>query len=352
VPRTLIIYESKYGLSEAIAHDVGRILGPARVCRARDVGGLDAAASEAGPSPGAADGVATAAGDGAEVAGCGAAIREATFVVLVTPVYRHALDERILDFARANRGWLCRRHVALVCVGLATSPGAVGSYLRPLTEVLGDCVVWTGGLGGHIAMDWLDTLDGGDVEGSRDPRANRSIAKLDAYPAESIAEVALDLKAVRDSFAAAAPSRELRRRIDDFLAAHDTCALCTGAGDHVRATPLEYLYRDGELYLLSEGGEKFAHLMVNPHVSVAVHDPFEGMDSLAGLQLMGRVDLVPEGSEDYLRALGWRGLEPEGVAALPFALNLLRVHLERAEFVWSGFKELGYARHQVYDFPT
>ena len=34
---TLVVYESKYGLSETIARDLGRVLGPARVCRA---GGL------------------------------------------------------------------------------------------------------------------------------------------------------------------------------------------------------------------------------------------------------------------------------------------------------------------------
>ena len=57
-------------------------------------------------------------------------------------------------------------------------------------------------------------------------------------------------------------------------------------------------------------------------------------------------------SERCTAALHWRGLDLADVAALPFALNLLRVHIERAEFVWSGFKELGYDRHQVYDFAT
>ncbi len=79
----------------------------------------------------------------------------------------------------------------------------------------------------------------------------------------------------------------------DGLAARTTCALCTGHGDEVRATPIEYLLVEDRLYLLSEGGEKFAHLLANPRVSVAVYDPFVSMSSLFGLQLTGRAALVP-----------------------------------------------------------
>lgn len=349
MPQTVVIYESKYGLSETIARDIGRILGPARVCRARDLGDLSGDVGTGGGAPvnGAAAGGAANGAAGA----CDAATREAAFAVIVAPVYRHVPDEHIMEFARANREWLCARHVALVCVGLATSAGAVSSYLAPLKEVLGDCVAWTGGLGGRVAMDWLDEADKADIERAGDMRGHRGLAQMDAYSAQSVAEAALAIKAVRDSFSAKAPAEEVRRRLDGFLAAHNTCTLCTGAGEHVRATPIEYVYRDGELYLLSEGGEKFAHLMVNAHVSVAVYDPYKGMDTLAGLQLLGRVELVPEGSEQFVNALRWRGLEPADTAALAFTLNLLRVHIDRAEFVWSGFKELGYDRHQVYEFP-
>jgi len=196
-------------------------------------------------------------------------------------------------------------------------------------------------------MDWLDAADRADIEHATDLRAHRGLTRMDAYSAEAVAEAALAIKAARDSFARAAPGEEVRHHIDEFLAAHNTCTLCTGAGQHVRATPIEYAYRDGDLYLLSEGGEKFAHLMVNPHVSVAVYEPYEGMEKLAGLQLLGRVELVDEASEEYLAVLGWRGLDPKSVAALPFTLTLLRVHLERAEFLWSGFGALGYDRHQI-----
>lgn len=344
MPTTLVVYESKYGLSEAIAHDLGRILGPARVCRAHE---LIEASSTVGKAPARATGAAPP-----DESGCNAALRAAEFVVVVAPVYRHRPDDRIMAFAEANRAWLCARHVALVCVGLATSPGAVRSYLQPLTDLLGDCVTWTGGLGGRVTLAWLDDEDRADIEHARDMRGHRGLADLNAYSPEAVAEAALAIKAVRDSFAKAMPADELRRHIDGFLARHSTCTLCTGAGGHVRATPIEYGYRDGVLYLLSEGGEKFAHLMVNPHVSVAVYDPYEGMEKLAGLQLLGSAELVAESADDYAAALALRGLDEVRLAELPFSLNLIRVRIERAELLWSGFKELGYDVRQVYAFPA
>jgi hypothetical protein len=322
---TLVVYESKYGLSETIARHIGRVLGPARVCRASEL-----------------------LRNGAE---CDATLGGADFVVVVVPIYRHQPDEQVQALVRARAAELCARRVALVCVGLATSAGAVRTYLQPLTDVLGDCVLWTGGLGGRITLDWLDSSDREEVERSEDLRSHRRLGDLDSYSAEAVAQAALEIKAVRDSLARAMPAEELRARIDDFLGRHATCTLCTGAGGHVRATPVEYGYRDGLLYLISEGGEKFAHLLVNPHVSVAVYDPYQGMNKLAGLQLVGVAELVPDDASERGEALSLRGLDEVRLAALPFALNLIRVRIERAELLWSGFAELGYDVRQVYEFP-
>jgi Flavodoxin domain/Pyridoxamine 5'-phosphate oxidase len=321
----LVVFESKYGVSEALAGHIGRVLGPARVCRAGEL--LHSGAL------------------------CDQALSTAEFVVVVAPIYRHVPDERVLEFVRARSAELRARRVALVCVGLATSAGAVRAYLQPLTDVLGDCVVWTGGLGGRIALDWLDAPDRDDIERAQDMRGHRGLGDLDAYSAEAVAEAALAIKAVRDSFARTMPAGDLRAHIDDFLSRHATCTLCTGAGGHVRATPVEYGYQNGLLYLLSEGGEKFAHLLVNPHVSVAVYDPFQGMDKLAGLQLLGVAELVPDDSAERAEALQLRGLDEVHLAALPFALTLIRVRVERAEFLWSGFAGLGFDVRQTYLFP-
>ncbi|KAF5055515.1 hypothetical protein DSECCO2_376980 [anaerobic digester metagenome] len=142
------------------------------------------------------------------------------------------------------------------------------------------------------------------------------------------------------------PAEELRAMVFAGLAARNTCTLCTGHGDEVRATPIEYLLLDDRLYLLSEGGEKFAHLLFNPRVSVAVYDPYASMDALFGLQLTGRATRVPPSSAEFGRVVAARGLSQSRLSALPVLVHLVRVDLEEAELVSSGAKRLGYATRQ------
>lgn len=68
----------------------------------------------------------------------------------------------------------------------------------------------------------------------------------------------------------------LAARAEEFLAAHNTCALATGHGAHVRCTPIEYTYRQGCFWLLSEGGEKFRNLKENDPVHIDfLHSDFK-----------------------------------------------------------------------------
>lgn len=158
------------------------------------------------------------------------------------------------------------------------------------------------------------------------------------------AAVALRRRLYRE--ASKMPGPELRALVMDGIAARTTCTLCTGHGDEVRATPIEYLLLDNRLYLLSEGGEKFAHLLANPRVSVAIYDPFVSMATLFGLQLSGRATLVQSWSAEYGRALAAKGLAPERVRALPVLIHLVRIEIEEAELVSSEAQRRGYAPRQ------
>lgn len=139
---------------------------------------------------------------------------------------------------------------------------------------------------------------------------------------------------------------EVRALVMDGLAARSTCTLCTGHGDEVRATPIEYQLLDERLYLFSEGGEKFAHLLVNPRVSVAVYDPYVSMTTLFGIQLTGRATVVEAWSAEYRRALDAKGLTAERVRSLPVQMHLIRVEIEEAELVSGEAQRRGYAARQ------
>lgn len=162
----------------------------------------------------------------------------------------------------------------------------------------------------------------------------------------ALADAALALRRRLYREASEMPGPELRALVMDGLASRTTCTLATGHGDQVRATPIEYLLLDDRLYLFSEGGEKFAHLTVNPRVSVAIYDPFVSMATLFGLQLTGRAGLVPAWSPEYCRALAAKGLTLERVRALPVLIHLVRIDLEEAELVSSEAQQRGYAARQ------
>jgi hypothetical protein len=143
---------------------------------------------------------------------------------------------------------------------------------------------------------------------------------------------------------------DLKVYVEDFLASHTTCALATVYQGQVRSTPLEYRYAAGHIYLLSEGGEKFAGVLNNGNAAIAIFEPFHGFERLAGMQCRGRARSPALNSEAYRRALEKWGLSPEKVAALPDPLYAIDVALEEAVFLWSGFNEKGLDTRQVYRF--
>lgn len=68
----------------------------------------------------------------------------------------------------------------------------------------------------------------------------------------------------------------LKKAVEEYIQANNTCALATAAGDFVRCTPLEYTYHDDCFWIFSEGGEKFYALEKNKNVCLVIFDKYEG----------------------------------------------------------------------------
>jgi hypothetical protein len=148
----------------------------------------------------------------------------------------------------------------------------------------------------------------------------------------------------------AVPAERLRSLLEEFLLSHDTCALSTSYNGRVRATPIEYRYDDGRLYCISEGGEKFAGLLHNGRVSLAVFEPYRGFKNLAGCQLFGQAAIPVFGSDEYIKIIARWKLTVERVEQLPALLHAVDIRLEEAVMVWSKFKDEGWDIRQVYRF--
>lgn len=313
--RTLVIHGSKYGSTEEIASAISMVLGPSRCCRAE----------EFRPE-----------------------LREFELVVLGTPIYKGMASPAIWNFIREGRDWLSDKPVALFCTCLNRDDGK--RNIDQLQELLGGEVIASRVFDGRMQLERLDEADflGMEVFSKRTGTPFESVDHMDM---EAVAEFALELKRERDTRSPGMDRGDLRRLIEAFLASHKICTLTSGHGNRVRATPIEYNYRDGSIYMLSEGGEKFAHILLNPNVSIAVYDEYVNMATIGGIQISGTASIVAPDEEEYQEILKARGLRPERIASLSITLNVIRVRLERAEFLYAKLKARGDQISQVYDFP-
>lgn len=140
--------------------------------------------------------------------------------------------------------------------------------------------------------------------------------------------------------------KQLLSKIEEFLTSHNTCALATGSGSFVRCTPLEYEYFRGRLWIITEGGLKFAALRDNDRVSVAVYEPYTDFDSVKGIQITGTAQVAEPGNVEFEEYQAHRSEKGGSGAALPQGLYLLVIHPERIEGVFGEFLGMGYSARQ------
>ena len=142
------------------------------------------------------------------------------------------------------------------------------------------------------------------------------------------------------------PEDELRDAIDGFLAAHSTCALATGSGDFVRCTPLEYAWRDGAIWIFSEGGLKFHGLRDNKNVSVAVFEPYTGFGKLASAQVTGAAEIIDADDPAFAAAAAAKGIPAAALEKVAARLHLIKVSPSRIDYLSSDLKAQGYDARQ------
>ena len=140
---------------------------------------------------------------------------------------------------------------------------------------------------------------------------------------------------------------ELTNIIDEYIKAHTTLALATAGKGNVRCTPLEYNYKDGVFYIVTEGGLKFRSLLSNDDISAAIFEPYDGsMDHIYGLQFSGKAVIVERGSDEYWEVLSQKHVTREACENLPVELFIVRIIPLRYEFLCSKFNEDGYDAKQ------
>ncbi|WP_124066670.1 pyridoxamine 5'-phosphate oxidase family protein [Clostridium sp. E02] len=285
---TLVLYETKYGFTEMVSKDAAMVLGPATCMKMTNLPRFD---------------------------------QYFNFVLLCFPIYTEQPDPSVIQWVNNHREWLKQSKVALLCTCLETK--LFKTYLNSVSHILGDCVVYQNG-----------------------------IASKDCYKKEEAINTLFQIKRIKDQ-----PDQNLERKkllplCEDFLMNHNTCVLSTGIGMRVRSTPVEYRYQNGFIYIYSEGGEKFANLLLNSSSSIGIFNEFQGMNQLRGMQITGNAKIMEYGSAAYRSSLKLRDLDFDKVEKMPFPLHIIQIKIIQIEFLWSGFSQMGVDIKQILRFDS
>ena len=142
---------------------------------------------------------------------------------------------------------------------------------------------------------------------------------------------------------------ELMDRIEAFIDRHNTLDLAVSSENFVRLTPLEYIYIDGEFYIITEGGLKFRGLLLSESVSCAIYDRADGAGIPESLQMQAKASIIERGSAEYWRILAMKGLGKAEMATLPVTLFVIKITPQQYAFLSPSFRDKGMDVRQTLD---
>ncbi len=311
---TLVVYESRYGFTEKAARDLALILGPARCIRAGEPMEENEAYKQ---------------------------------VVICFPVYMEEPPKELTEWVDSHKDFLRSRRVALLCCALAES--RLEQYGEPIRSILGDSVCYSGFIGARLQVKGLGSKDYMAMERFCN-KAHMPFKDVDMSDYDRLMDMGVELRRLFEKDGNAMDGADLKEQVELFLKEHNTCVLATACQSSVRATPIEYNYMDGCIYMLSEGGEKFANLLRNPKVSVGIYNSYAGLGSIGGMQITGEAQLLEAGCTEYIKLLEQKGLTMHKLSALPAALNLIKIVPCKIELLDSRVAKKGYNVKQIMEF--
>lgn len=308
---TLVVYETRHGFTERAARDLSLILGPARCIRAVEPMEENEAYKH---------------------------------VVICFPVYMEEPPKELTEWVEEHKDFLKGRKVALLCSALVES--RLNQYTEPLTSILGDSVFYSGFIGGRLHIENLSRESYEAME-KFCSKVKMPFKDIDISDYDRLMDIGIELRRIFEKEGELMEGEALKEQMEGFLKEHNTCVLATACQNTVRATPIEYTYLDGCIYMLSEGGEKFANLLRNPKVSIGIYNNYTGLGNIGGMQVTGEAQLVETGSPEYKRLLEYKGLAMEKISSLPIVLNLIKIVPGKMELLDSRAAKKGYNVKQI-----
>jgi general stress protein 26 len=142
--------------------------------------------------------------------------------------------------------------------------------------------------------------------------------------------------------------KNLEQRIAEFLKEQALCVISTCFREIPRASTVEYFPAGTTLYVLTEGGKKIENIKQTRRVSVAVHAPFSGWQSVKGIQITGTAEIgvqgdtvFEEGKKAYMVRKGLKK------AVLPDFMKVIKVTPQKIEYLDASLPGEGYSASQI-----
>jgi len=309
---SLVIYEGKYGTAKKAAEMLGLILGNTMVCP------VETAPQESGSYQA---------------------------LICVFSFYGPDTAKKTKEYLKSVQGGFTGTQIALVGVGL--SEHEFPTRIDEISAITGKKAVYTGFVCGELR---ISVISEEDLQALKrfEKISGIEVADRGNFDADGVIAAALQMRPIFKACPAPMEPAKLHSEIEHFIEKHNTLALATSAGGVPRCTPLEYLYADGNFYIITEGGRKFAGVLQNKKASIGIFDAYQDMGTVRGLQVTADAELVPLFSDEYIKVFEKKGLQLDAIQKLPIHLYLLKLKPNFYEFLNGDFRKDGYDAKQEY----
>ena len=142
--------------------------------------------------------------------------------------------------------------------------------------------------------------------------------------------------------------QELEHLIVDLLKEQSLCVIATCSDNVPRASTVEYFPMATTIYILTEGGVKIENIIHNPNVSIAVHAPFAGWQTVRGVQITGIAEIGRRGSSVYEEGLDAFNRRRGHIGTVPDIISIIKVKPDKIEYLDASLGNKGFkVRHTL-----
>jgi general stress protein 26 len=142
--------------------------------------------------------------------------------------------------------------------------------------------------------------------------------------------------------------QELEHLIADLIKEQSLCVISTCSNDVPRASTVEYFPIATTIYILTEGGVKIENITHNPNVSIAIHAPFAGWQTVRGIQITGLAEIGRRGSRIYEEGLDVFNKCRGQIGTVPDIMSVIKVKPNKIEYIDTALGNKGFkVRHTL-----